>query len=77
VAGDLTVHGTTREVLLEVEQLGGGKDPWGNQRLGFSAHTTILRSDFGLTWNQALETGGFLVGDKLEIDVEVEVVQGA
>ncbi len=77
VAGDLTIHGTTREVVLDVEQSGGGKDPWGNQRIGFSAHASVLRSDFGLTWNQVLETGGFLVGDKLEIDIEVQVVQSA
>jgi len=74
ITGDLTVHGVTREVVLDAEQTGSGKDPWGNQRVGFSARTSVLRSDFGLTWNQALETGGVLVGDKIEIEVEVSAV---
>ncbi|WP_394834004.1 YceI family protein [Pendulispora rubella] len=77
LAGDLTIHGVTNEVTLEVEQTGQGKDPWGNDRLGFNAKTTILRSDFGLKWNQALEAGGVLVSDKVEIEAEVQVVQAA
>ncbi|WP_394844494.1 YceI family protein [Pendulispora brunnea] len=75
LAGDLTIHGVTNEVTLEVEQTGHGKDPWGNERLGFNAKATILRSDFGLKWNQALETGGVLVSDKVEIEAELQVVQ--
>lgn len=75
VVGDLTIRGTTREVGLEVEQTGGGKDPWGNQRVGFSAKGAINRSEFGLTWNQALETGGVLVSDKVEIEIEVQAVE--
>lgn len=75
--GDLTMHGVTREVALRVEHGGQAKDPWGNQRLGFSATTSILRSDFGLTYNQALETGGVLVGDKIEIEIDVQAVQSA
>jgi polyisoprenoid-binding protein YceI len=75
VTGDLTIHGVTRSVTLDVEHLGGGKDPWGNARVGFSATTTINRKDFGLSWNQALETGGVLVGDKIEIALDVQAVQ--
>lgn len=73
--GDLTIRGLTKEVTLEAEFLGENKDPWGNQRLGFSATTAISRADYGLTWNQALEAGGVLVGDKVEIEIEVEAIQ--
>ena len=76
VTGDLTIHGVTHPVTLEVEQTGSGKDPWGNDRLGFSARAAIHRSEWGLKWNQALETGGVLVSDKVEIEVEASVVQG-
>jgi polyisoprenoid-binding protein YceI len=54
-----------------------GKDPWGNTRAGASATTKIKRSDFGLTWNAALETGGIMVGDELKIEIEVEMIKGA
>jgi polyisoprenoid-binding protein YceI len=74
VVGDLTLHGTTREVVLAVEETGHGKDPWGNQRLGFGAKATISRAEFGLTWNQTLEAGGLLVGDKVDIEVEAQVI---
>jgi polyisoprenoid-binding protein YceI len=77
LVGDLTIRDTTREVTLDVEQTGGGKDPWGNQRLGFSAKASISRGDFGLKWNQALEAGGVLVSDKVDIEVETQVVVGA
>jgi polyisoprenoid-binding protein YceI len=77
VTGDLTIHGTTREVTLEATVGGTGKDPWGNQRLGFSLEGSINRSDFGLRWNQVLETGGVLVSEKIDINVEVQVVQVA
>ena len=77
VTGDLTLHGTTREVTLDATASGTGKDPWGNQRLGFSLEGSIDRSDFGLRWNQVLETGGVLVSEKIEINVEVQVVQVA
>jgi polyisoprenoid-binding protein YceI len=77
VVGDLTLHGVTREVALRVERGGRAKDPWGNQRLGFSATASILRSDFGLTYNQALETGGVLVADKVDIEIDVQAVQSA
>jgi polyisoprenoid-binding protein YceI len=77
VIGELTLHGVTREVTLAVERGGQAKDPWGNQRTGFSATTSILRSDFGLTWNQALETGGVLVADRIDIELDVQAVQSA
>jgi polyisoprenoid-binding protein YceI len=76
VVGDLTIRDATREVTLDVEPTGTGKDPWGNERLGFSAKTTISRGEFGLKWNQALETGGVLVSDNVDIEVEAQVVQG-
>lgn len=75
VVGDLTIRGTTNEVVLDVVNEGQTQDPWGNQRIGFSATTTVNRKDFGLTWNMALETGGFIVGDEVKISIEGEVVQ--
>ena len=74
LVGDLTIHGVTKPVTLDVEELGGGKDPWGNQRLGFSAKTKIDRGEFGLKWNQVLETGGVLVGEHIDVEADVEVV---
>ena len=73
--GDLTIKDVTREVTLEVEYSGMEKDPWGGQRAGFTAHTSIERKDFGLTWNLLLETGGVVVGDKIAIDIEIEAVR--
>ena len=73
--GDLTLRGVTREVTLDVESAGIAKDPWGNVRAGFQAKTAIDRKEFGLTWNQALETGGVMVGDKVELEIEVEAVR--
>jgi polyisoprenoid-binding protein YceI len=75
VTGPLTLHGVTREVTLEVESFGKAKDTWGNERMGFSARTSILRSDFGLTWNQVLETGGVAVSDRVDLEFEVEAVK--
>jgi len=77
VVGDLTIRGVTREVPLDVEVGGQGKDPWGNVRAGFSATASINRKDFGLTWNQALETGGVLVADRVDIEIELEAIQQA
>jgi polyisoprenoid-binding protein YceI len=77
LTGDLTIRGTTHPVTLEVEELGRGKDPWGNQRVGFSARTSINRNDFGLKWNQVLEAGGLLVGEKVEIEIDVELTKKA
>jgi polyisoprenoid-binding protein YceI len=75
IVGDLTIKGTTREVVLRVEQLGQAKDPWGNLRAAFSAKASIDRKDFGLTWNQVLETGGVMVGDRVEIEAEIQAVK--
>lgn len=77
VTGDLTIRNVTREVVLDVEQGGQGKDPWGNLRTGFTATASIQRKDFGLTWNQALETGGVLVADRVDIEIELQAVAQA
>ncbi|HSD21507.1 MAG TPA: YceI family protein [Anaeromyxobacter sp.] len=77
VVGDLSLHGVVREVTLEAEFAGVGKDPWGNQRAGFSAKASLDRRDYGLVWNAALETGGVLVGEKVEIAIELEAVKKA
>lgn len=78
LTGDLTIHGITHEVTLDVQgPTTPVKDPWGNTRVGASATTKINRKDFGLTWNQALETGGVLVGDEIRITVDVELVARA
>jgi polyisoprenoid-binding protein YceI len=78
LAGDLTIHGVTRPVVLDVEGLAPeGKDPWGNIRSGATARTKIKRSDFGLSWNAALETGGFLVGDDVKIELDLALIKAA
>jgi polyisoprenoid-binding protein YceI len=74
VEGDLTIRGVTRRVELQVEYLGVAQDPWGGTRAGFEAKTEISRKDFGLEWNLALETGGFVLGDKVQIELGVEAV---
>lgn len=76
VVGDLTIRGTTREVALDVEYGGRGKDPWGGERVSFSAETRIDRREFGLTWNQGLEAGGVLVSNEVRITLEVQATQG-
>ena len=75
VDGALTIKGVTREVALDVEVLGQTKDPWGNERAAFSATTSINRQEFGLTWNQVLETGGVMVGDRIDIAIDIEAVR--
>lgn len=75
--GELTIHGVTKPVTLDVEYGGQAKDPWGNQRVAFAASTSIDRRDFGLGWNQVLEAGGVLVGEKIEIELEVQAVAAA
>jgi polyisoprenoid-binding protein YceI len=75
LAGQLTIHGVTRDVVLDVTSEGRAKDPWGGERAGFAATTKIHRGDFGLRWNQALETGGFVVGDEVKISLDVQVVK--
>lgn len=77
ISGDLTLHGVTKPISFEAEALGVGKDPWGNQRIGFQAETSLNRKDFGLGWNQVLEAGGVLVGDKVEISLDVQAIQQA
>ncbi|MDQ2643324.1 MAG: YceI family protein [Myxococcota bacterium] len=77
VVGDLTIAGVTREIPLEVSYGGRAKDPWGNERVLFSAETTINREDFGLKWNQLLEAGGVLVGEKVEIEIELQAVKAS
>jgi polyisoprenoid-binding protein YceI len=75
LVGDLTIHGVTREVSLDVTSEGTVRDPWGNHKAGFSATGVIRRSDFGLTWNAALETGGLLVGEDVKLSLDVELLQ--
>lgn len=75
VDGDLTIRGVTRPVTLRATEEGRTRDPWGGERIGFSASTKINRRDFGLTWNQVLEAGGFAVGDEVKITVDVELVK--
>jgi polyisoprenoid-binding protein YceI len=77
VDGELTVRGVTRSVPLTVSFEGGITDPWGSARIGFEAHTELDREAFGLTWNQALEGGGVLVGKTVKIDVEAEGIRQA
>lgn len=72
VVGDLTIHGVTREVTLDTELTGRAKAPAGNEVISFEARTSIDRKDFGLHWNMMLETGGFLVGDIVKIEIAVE-----
>ena len=78
VTGDLTIHGVTKPVTFAVEGPSApGKDPWGQTKIGLSATTKINRKDFGLSWNAALETGGFLVGDEIAITLEVQFIKAA
>jgi len=74
VSGQLTIHGTSRPVTLKGEFEGPSKDPWGNQRIGFTLQGEIDREDFGLTWNQALETGGVLVAKKVKFNLEIQLI---
>ena len=75
VVGDLTIRGKAMEVTLDAVYLGSGKDPWGNTKAGAEAKATIDRRGWGLTWNQALETGGILVGNDIRIEVQVQAVK--
>ncbi len=77
VVGQLTMRGVTREVTLDVEATGTGIDPWGNQRMGFVAKTSLNRTDFGLTWNQMLEAGGVLVSEEINIELDIQAVKAA
>jgi polyisoprenoid-binding protein YceI len=75
VTGDLTIHGVTRRVPLDVTYEGSMRDPWGGDRAVFSARTRVDREDFGVTWNVALEAGGVLVSREIAIEIEVETVR--
>lgn len=75
ITGDLTIRGTTRPVVLDAEVVGTALDPMGNERVAFTAETTINREDFGLTWNRALETGGLLVGKDVDIRLDVQAIR--
>lgn len=75
VTGDLTIHGVTKPVVLEVEFNGAGPTPWGTTAVGFSAFTELDREDWGLTWNAALETGGVVVSKRVRIELEVEATR--
>lgn len=78
VMGDLTIHGVTRPAVLTVDEVTPeAKDPWGNLRRGATAKTKVNRKDFGLRWNVALEAGGFLIGDDIEITIDVELIRQA
>ena len=77
LTGELTIRDVTRPIALDVEYGGRGKDPWGNERVGFTARGALDRKDFGLKWNQALETGGVLVSDRVELELELQAVKAA
>jgi polyisoprenoid-binding protein YceI len=75
VHGNLTIRGTTKEVVLTGSYLGEAKDPYGNQRAGFEASGKINRHDFGLNWNKTIETGGLVVGEEVELGLEIEAIR--
>ena len=75
ITGDLTMRGVTHEVTFVAEFVGKGGDPWGGQRIGLTATATVNRKDYGLQWNVALEAGGWLVGDAVKINLEVQAVK--
>jgi polyisoprenoid-binding protein YceI len=77
LTGDLTIRDVTRPITLDIRFEGQQTDPWGGERIGFSGSGKIDRRDFGLTWNQALETGGVVVGNDVKINLEVEAVKAA
>ena len=72
VTGNLTMRGVTRQVTLPVTFLGEGKDPWGNEKMGFSLATSLNRKDYGINWNKALDQGGVLLGDEVKVEISVE-----
>jgi polyisoprenoid-binding protein YceI len=75
--GDLTIHGVTKEVVLKASYNGQGKNAFGKRVVSFSAETTLIRKDYNLTWNQKLETGGFLLGDDVKVEIDLEAVPAA
>ena len=72
VTGDLTIRGVTQQVVIPVSYLGAAVDPWGNQKVAFEGELTLNRKDYGLNWNAAIETGGFLVGDEVKVSLSVQ-----
>lgn len=74
IDGDLTIRDVTKAVTLHTEETGQGTDPWGNTRIGFSGSAKVNRKEFGLSWNQALEAGGVLVGEDITVDIEIQVI---
>jgi polyisoprenoid-binding protein YceI len=77
VTGELTIRGVTREITLDATNEGSIKDPWGGERVGFSARTKFDRRDFGLVWNLAVESGGLVVGNEVKVSIELEAVKAA
>jgi polyisoprenoid-binding protein YceI len=77
ITGDLTILGTTRPLIIDLEFNGAAKDPFGNERVGFEGRAEILRSEWGLTWNAALETGGVLVSDKIKLNFDISAIRNA
>ena len=77
ITGDLTILGTTRPLAIDLEFNGAAKDPFGNERVGFEGKAEILRSEWGLTWNSALETGGVLVSDKIKLNFDISAIRNA
>ncbi|MEU6686237.1 YceI family protein [Streptomyces sp. NPDC046832] len=77
ITGDLTILGTTRTLSIDLEFNGAAKDPFGNERVGFEGKAEILRSEWGLTWNAALETGGVLVSDKIKLNFDISAIRNA
>ncbi|OIJ95272.1 YceI family protein [Streptomyces colonosanans] len=77
ITGDLTILGTTKPLAIDLEFNGAAKDPFGNERVGFEGKAEILRSEWGLTWNAALETGGVLVSDKIKLVLDISAIRQA
>ncbi|MFC8372910.1 MULTISPECIES: YceI family protein [unclassified Streptomyces] len=77
ITGDLTILGTTKPLTIDLEFNGAAKDPFGNERVGFEGKAEILRSEWGLTWNAALETGGVLVSDKIKLNFDISAIKQA
>jgi polyisoprenoid-binding protein YceI len=77
ITGDLTILGVTRPISIDLEFNGAAKDPFGNERVGFEGKAQILRSEFGLTWNAALETGGVLISDKIKLNFDISAIKNA
>lgn len=77
VTGDLAMHGVTKSVVLDVQFMGAGPDPWGGRRVGFDVRTTINRKDFNIVWNQTLDNGALMLGEEVEIEFPIEAVRKA